>query len=283
MDASGTSGDPLGTVAWLAAVVVLLTVSYLLQIVVHEAGHLALGLATGYRFRSVSRGQLHARRAGRAAAPQAAFHSRDGPGSASWGRPTSWTGASPTGSTTWAARLANTLVALVAAALAFALPQRLATIFFAFLALVGVAFALTNGLPLTVGGVNNDGKNLRAAGESPDALRAFWVILKIGEAQADDLRVKDMPAAWFAVPADSGQLRNPLIASVAVLACNRLLDEGRTPEAAGAIRDLLERETGTPGLHRSLLKVDLAYCELVGENRAAEVERTLDADARKPR
>ena len=52
MDASGTSGDPLGTVAWLAAVVVLLTVSYLLQIVVHEAGHLALGLATGYRFRS---------------------------------------------------------------------------------------------------------------------------------------------------------------------------------------------------------------------------------------
>ena len=33
--------------------------------------------------------------------------------------------------------LANTLVALVAAALAFALPQRLATIFFAFLALVG--------------------------------------------------------------------------------------------------------------------------------------------------
>lgn len=177
--------------------------------------------------------------------------------------------------------LANTLVALVAAALAFALPQRLATIFFAFLALVGVAFALTNGLPLTVGGVNNDGKNLRAAGESPDALRAFWVILKIGEAQADDLRVKDMPAAWFAVPADSGQLRNPLITSVAVLACNRLLDEGRAPEAAGAIRDLLERETGMLGLHRSLLKVDLAYCELMGENRAAEVERALDAEARK--
>ena len=35
------------------------------------------------------------------------------------------------------------------------------------------------------------------------------------------------------------------------------------------------------GLHRSLLKADLAYCELMGENRAEEVERVLDADARK--
>ena len=146
---------------------------------------------------------------------------------------------------------------------------------------MGLVFALTNGLPLTVGGVNNDGKNLRSAGESPDALRAFWTILKVGEAQADDLRVKDMPAAWFAVPADAERLRNPLIASVAVLACNRLLDEGRIAESADAIRDLLKRKTGMLGLHRSLLKVDLAYCELMGESRAEEAERVLDADARK--
>lgn len=280
MDASGTSGDPLGTVAWLAAVVVLLTVSYLLQIVVHEAGHLVLGLATGYRFRSFRVGSfMLVEQDGRLRLKRLSIQGTGG--QCLMGPPDLVDGRIPYRLYNLGGALANTLVALVAAALAFALPQRLATIFFAFLALVGRAFALTNGLPLTVGGVNNDGKNLRAAGESPDALRAFWVILKVGEAQADDLRVKDMPAAWFAVPADSGQLRNPLIASVAVLACNRLLDEGRTPEAAGAIRDLLERETGMLGLHRSLLKVDLAYCELVGENRAAEVERTLDADARK--
>ena len=181
MDASGTSGDPLGTVAWLAAVVVLLTVSYLLQIVVHEAGHLALGLATGYRFRSFrvgsymlveQDGRLHLKR----------LSIQGTGGQCLMGPPDLVDGRIPYRLYNLGGALANTLVALVAAALAFALPQRLATIFFAFLALVGVAFALTNGLPLTVGGVNNDGKNLRAAGESPDALRAFWVILKIGEA-----------------------------------------------------------------------------------------------------
>lgn len=280
MDAGGASGDPLGTVVWLAAIVVLMAVACLVQIVVHEAGHLVLGLATGYRFRSFRVGGfMLVEQDGRLRLKRLSIQGTGG--QCLMGPPDLVDGRIPYRLYNLGGALANALVALVAAALAFALPQGLAAIFFAFLAFIGLLFALTNGLPLTVGGVNNDGKNLRSASESPDALRAFWAILKVGEAQAEDVRVKDMPADWFAVPDDLERLRNPLVASVAVLACNRLLDEGRAPEAAGAIRDLLERETGMLGLHRSLLKVDLAYCELIGENRAAEVERALDADARK--
>lgn len=277
---SSGEGDPLGTVAWLVAAVALLVVACILQVVVHEAGHLVLGLATGYRFRSFRVGSLMlVEQDGRLCLKRLSIQGTGG--QCLMGPPDLVDGRIPYRLYNLGGVLANTLVSLVAAALTFALPQRLAAIFFAFLALVGFVFALTNGLPLTVGGVNNDGKNLRSAGESPDALRAFWTILKVGEAQADDLRVKDMPAAWFAVPADAERLRNPLIASVAVLACNRLLDEGRTSESADAIRDLLKRKTGMLGLHRSLLKVDLAYCELMGESRAEEAERVLDADARK--
>ncbi len=215
------------TVAWLVAAVALLVVACILQVVVHEAGHLVLGLATGYRFRSFRVGSLMlVEQDGRLSLKRLSIQGTGG--QCLMGPPDLVDGRIPYRLYNLGGVLANTLVSLVAAALAFALPQRLAAIFFAFLALVGLAFALTNGLPLTVGGVNNDGKNLRSAGESPDALRAFWTILKVGEAQADDLRVKDMPAAWFAVPADAERLRNPLIASVAVLACNRLLDEGRT-------------------------------------------------------
>ena len=277
---SGGAGDPLGTVAWLVAAVALLIVACILQVLVHEAGHLVLGLATGYRFRSFRVGSLMlVEQDGRLRLKRLSIQGTGG--QCLMGPPDLVAGRIPYRLYNLGGVLANTLVSLAAAVLAFALPQRLAAIFFAFLALVGLVFALTNGLPLTVGGVNNDGKNLRSAGESPDALRAFWTILKVGEAQADDLRVKDMPAAWFAVPADAERLRNPLIASVAVLACNRLLDEGRIAESADAIRDLLKRKTGMLGLHRSLLKVDLAYCELMGESRAEEAERVLDADARK--
>ena len=55
---SSGEGDPLGTVAWLVAAVALLVVACILQVVVHEAGHLVLGLATGYRFRSFRVGSL---------------------------------------------------------------------------------------------------------------------------------------------------------------------------------------------------------------------------------
>lgn len=272
------SGDPLETVVWLVAIVALMVVAYFVQIIVHEAGHLVFGLATGYRFRSFRVGSFMFVEQGDKLRLKRLSLQGTG-GQCLMGPPDFVDGRMPYRLYNLGGVLANMLVALIAAAFFFVLQTGLAATFLAFVALFGLAFALANGLPLTVGGVNNDGKNLRSASESPEALRAFWTILKVGEAQADDLRVKDMPAAWFAVPADAERLRNPLIASVAVLACNRLLDEGRIAESADAIRDLLGRETGMLGLYCSLLKVDLAYCELMGENRAEEVERALDAGA----
>lgn len=273
-------GDPIGDIVWIVALVVLMAVAYFLQVVIHEAGHLVLGLATGYRFRSFRVGSLMlVEQDGRLRLKR--FSVQGTGGQCLMGPPDLVDGRIPYRLYNLGGALANILVALVAAAAVAALPRGLATGFFAFLALFGLVFALLNGVPLTVGGVNNDGKNLLAASESPEAARAFWAILKVGEAQADNVRAKDMPAAWFSAPADPEQLRNPLIASVAVLACGRLLDEGRIADAAVAMRDLLERDTGMLGLHRSLLKVDLAFCELMGGARADEVERILDADARK--
>ena len=280
-ESGGAGGsDPIGSIVGIASLVVLMAIAYFGQIVVHEAGHLVLGLATGYRFRSFRVGSLMlVEQDGRLRLKR--FSVQGTGGQCLMGPPDLVDGRIPYRLYNLGGALANLLVAALAAAAAFVLPKGLATSFCAFLAIIGLAFALLNGLPLRVGGVNNDGKNLQAASEGPEALHAFWTILKIGEAQADDVRVKDMPAAWFAPPVDAGQLRNPLIASVAVLACNRLLDEGRIADAAVAMRDLLQRETGMLGLHRSLLKIDLSYCELMGENRPEEIELILDADARK--
>lgn len=278
--AEGPDADPLGTAAWIVALVVLLVAAYFLQIIVHEAGHLVFGLATGYRFRSFRVGSLMlVQQDGRLRFRR--FSVQGTGGQCLMAPPDLVNGGIPYRLYNLGGTLANVLVGLAAAVPAFLLPKGLGTAFFAFVAIIGLAFALTNGLPLTVGGVNNDGKNLRAAGEGPEALRAFWIILKISEAQADDVRTKDMPAAWFAAPAVPEQLRNPLVASVAVVACSRFLDEGRITEAAEAICDLLEGETGMLGLHRSLLKIDLAYCELMAGKGTQEAERILDADARK--
>ena len=129
-----------------------------------------------------------------------------------------------------------------------------------------------NGIPLSLSGVDNDGRNIVSASKSPEALRAFWIIMKSGEELARGSRLKDMPAAWFAPPSSPEALTNPLIASVAVLSCQRLLDEGNIPEAAQSIRTHLNTSTGTLGIHRALLNIDLAFCEMMEGTRPESPE-----------
>ena len=54
-----------------------------------------------------------------------------------------------------------------------------------FMVLLGVGMALTNGIPLRVQGIANDGANARDLGKDPAALRAFWIQLSINARQAE--------------------------------------------------------------------------------------------------
>ena len=71
---------------------------------------------------------------------------------------------------------------------------------------------------------------------------------------------------------------NPLVASVAVFAANRLLNALDLPGAEAAIRALLHREKGVLPLYRALLTVDGAYCELAG-GHPGDLTEALDTPA----
>ena len=136
-------------------------------------------------------------------------------------------------------------------------------------ALGGFAMALTNGIPMRVGGVDNDGRNARHLGRDPIAKRAFWLQMKVCEAQSKGLRLYQMPEVWFAWPQEG--MENPLVVTIAVFACNRLMDQCRFSEAQEAMETLLAQKTGILGLHRNLLHCDLLYCRLQnGQTEAAK-------------
>lgn len=282
------ANSPLETVLVAGLLVAMLALVYLLHIVVHEAGHLVMGLTTGYRFVSFrigsfmlvkDEGRLHLRR----------FSLAGTGGQCLLGPPDLVDGRVPYVLYNLGGVLANLALAILCGIAAIVLrsealsqvgnsaplwvtPTGAVALFCTLAAVIGLAVALMNGIPLSIGGVNNDGRNIVSASESPEALHAFWIIMKASEEQARGIRIKDMPDEWFAPPSSPDALKNPLVASVAVVASQRLLDEGELGEAAQAIRALLYADSGMLGVHRALLQIDLAFCELVTGTRPANPE-----------
>ena len=133
--------------------------------------------------------------------------------------------------------------------------------------IVGVVLAMMNGIPMRMGTVDNDGYNAFSIGKNPDAMRAFWLQMKINELQSKGIRLKDMEDAWFTCPADDA-MQNSMVAAVAVFSCNRLVDAHRFAEADMQMVHLLSLDkSGIIGLHRNLMLCDRMYIELITENR----------------
>ncbi|MCR4722519.1 MAG: hypothetical protein K5629_01925 [Eubacteriales bacterium] len=133
-------------------------------------------------------------------------------------------------------------------------------------AVIGLAFALMNGLPVKMGPVNNDGMNALDLSRSVEAVRAFWIQIRVNEQTSKGIRLKDMPDEWFEVPSDES-MKNGINATLGVLACSRLMDQHRFEEADTLIERLLSGQNGIVGLYRNLMICDRMYVEMISENR----------------
>lgn len=256
----------------IAGLIVLLTAAFYLQIILHEGGHLVCGLLTGYRFVSFRIGSVMVQREN----GRLRWHRYTLAGTAGQcllAPPEMRDGRMPYKIYNLGGVLVNLLVSLLAIGLTVLCRDVWAAkVFFEMLALVGIGVVLTNGIPLRVAGIANDGANARDLGKDPAALRAFWVQLSINAMQAEGVALRDMPAEWFALPAEG--LDNIMVTGQAVLHANRLMDEHRFAETAQAIDALEAHDTALLPLHRDLLLCDRLICALfTGEEPAALLKR----------
>ena len=243
-------------------------VSMVLQIAIHEAGHLVFGLLTGYRFSSYrifslmwikEGGRLRFRRLSLA-----------GTGGQCLMAPPDWREDYPYVLYNLGGVLMNLLSALLFWLLSLAVSP-LWQMALRFAALIGLAYALLNGLPLRVGPIDNDGRNIVSIRKSPAARRAFWLQMKIAESSAAGQRLREMPAEWFRLPGDE-RCESSILAAVPVYRSQRLMDEQRFAEAAALQDELLAQDL--PGLYLGLLRCDRVCCELL-QGRAELPEQLL--------
>jgi len=137
--------------------------------------------------------------------------------------------------------------------------------------MTGLATALANGIPLSLNAMDNDGRNALFLRKDPDSMEAFRLQLLISDAQLQDVRLKDMPEAWFPLPPIE-TMDTAMRAAQGVFYCNRLMDQHRFEEASALIDQLLSAEVPMAGIHREILRCERTYCELIGENRWSVIE-----------
>lgn len=271
VEASG--GSPAKSLGKLLFLFIMMYIMILVQMVIHEAGHLVFGLASGYRFSSFrimnfmwlkENGKIRHRR----------FSLAGTGGQCLMGPPDLQDGKIPVILYNLGGALMNMITALIFFCLYCIVPDSFYfSIMMLMLAIIGVGIAVMNGVPLKLGMVNNDGYNAYELSKGGMPLRAFWLQLKVNEQIAKGIRLKDMPEEWFSIPSDD-EMQNGMIAVKGVLVCNRLMDRQDFEEADKLMQHFLEIDSGIVGLHRCLLVCDRMYCGLIS-GRKENVEALL--------
>ncbi len=252
-----------------------------LQIILHEGGHLIGGLLSGYRFSSFrifslmlteENGKLRCKRFSLAGTGGQCLMCPPTPDA---------NGNFPYVLYNLGGSLMNLCSALLFFLLALAAWQMpLASTLLLMLAVIGLAFALINGLPLRLTAADNDGRNILSIGENPATRRAFWLQLAVNEQIARGVALQDMPEEWFTLPSEEA-MKNSMCATVGVFAANRLMAQNRLPEADVLMARLLAMDSGMVGIHRCLLLCDRLTCEALGENRPDVIDDLLTREQQK--
>jgi len=255
-------------------------VALFFHLIVHEAGHLIFGLLTGYKFSSFRIGSfMWMKENGKLTLKRLSIAGTGG--QCLMSPPEMKDGKIPLVMYNLGGSFINIILGVLfgvgyflCSGIPFLSPLLL---IFAF---VGIAIALMNGIPMRMGTVDNDGYNAFALSRNKEAVEAFWVQLKVVEQSSKGIRTKDMPSEWFAVPSDSA-MKNSMVATRGVFACNRLMDAEQFEEADALMSHLLEIDSGIVGLHRNLLMCDRMFIELIGENRHDIIENMLTKEQKK--
>lgn len=278
----GLSGhiSPHKKILSLAVLFAAMYAAMIFHIIVHEAGHLLFGLLTGYKFCSFrvfsfmwikENDRLKLKRLSLAGTG----------GQCLMEPPQLKNGRIPVVLYNLGGSFVNMVLGILSAGCYFIWQDvPLVASLLLMSAVVGIMFAFTNGIPMRMGTVDNDGYNALSISKSTKSMEAFWLQLMVAAQNARGIRLKDMPEHWFAVPSDE-DMKNSMVAVKGVFACNRLMEQHSFAQADALMEHLLEIDSGIVGIHRSLLICDRLFVELIGQNRHEAVAAMLTKEQKK--
>lgn len=246
----------------------------IMQIIVHEGGHLVFGLLSGYQFVSFRIGKYTwIKKQGKV---QFKRYSLMGTGGQCLMLPPEKVnGEFPYVLYNLGGCIANLIVSAIALIIYYFIAEKnYMTFIILVTALIGVGYALVNGIPMQVGAVNNDGYNALNLSKDPIGRDALWMQFKIHSLQADGMRLRELPREWLYVPSNE-EMTTHLSASLAINAFSYAIDTLDFAKARELGDNILQNLTSVTGIQRRAVECDVLYCELVGENRTEEIQKLM--------
>ncbi|MCD8355532.1 MAG: hypothetical protein LUE11_03030 [Clostridia bacterium] len=245
----------------IVLLILIAVFSVVLQIVVHEAGHLVFGLATGYRFISftifhfkiykenekISIGKSSVAGAGGQCAMEPGDEESDN---------------IPYFLYNAGGVIFNLLSGILFSAIAFMFPEgtmmRTAPVF---AAIVSFFFVVSNGIPMRTRLIANDAYNILMMIGNPSARRAFWRIMKINAAGSEGKTPLDLPEEWFADLPDN-DYRNPLLCGFAIDRIYYHLERQNYKKVLFICNKIIETK-GVLGIYRNEAICEKQFCEIM--------------------
>lgn len=236
-------------------------ISFVLHIIIHELGHLQAGLMSGYKFSSFRIGSL-------------TWISVDGKiklkrykikgtgGQCLMIPPENSENNYPVIFYNLGGVLMNLITSAVMLVPAILLESAELVIF----ALVGVSSAVTNGIPMRMSGIANDGKNAIELSKDAEARKFFYIQLKSNALLMEGIRLKDMPNEWFEVP-EGSNLNNLHICTTLYLQASRLIDKGEYEKAEELIAWTLKNAIGMIEMYKMELRCELMFLKIIAGKR----------------
>lgn len=257
----------------LAAFVLFLAVFYL-HTILHEAGHLLCGLATGYGFVSFRIGSFMWEKGADGRVRRCRYALAGTGGQCLMSPPEYHDGSYPYVWYNLGGVLMNFLLAALAGLVLWLCPAG---------GLVSVALWLNVGIGLLLGIINllpfigtNDGSNLMDISRSESARRAFWLQVKINQQISQGVRLRDMPEEYFPAFPEADR-KNAMVMALASLSASRQLDALHLEQAKQQMLALMDDPT-TPDIYRKVMTFDLAWLEMVSGQPGDMAERIRAAD-----
>lgn len=233
---------PAAFLLMFAEAMIIMYIASFVQTIIHESGHLIFGLITGYKFVSFRIGHfMFIKEKGRL---KIKLYNVVGTAGQCLMMPPQWNEKIPYRLYNLGGCIMNAATALFALAAYFAAgAEGFFALCMAMLAVMGLSMALTNGIPMRVGGISNDGMNAALLGKKENTLRAFWLQLYVNGLIAKGERYRNMPREWFRLP-EGEELSDPICCAMGVMLYNFCFDVHEFDEAEQTINYMLN----APGL-----------------------------------
>ena len=263
--------DNVGFVSFFVEIA-FFVLTYFIHLIIHEAGHLVAGLLSGYEFSSFrvmnlmlvkENGKIKLKK-----------QSVAGTGGQCLMIPPALNGGDyPVIFYNLGGVIMNLIITAISVALAVIFVE-IPMIFFvcSMMALSGLVVALTNGIPLKLGMINNDGSNARELYKNTEAKIAFHNQFMIIGLLSSGVRLRDMDEELFPMPSEEG-MQNSISISSAVFRENRLMDKGEFDAALEVINKLTRGKNALIGLYKNLLIADKITILLLKQENTAMAEK----------